>query len=361
VKSKKARRTWKMKLNLVCERNKTSYGYHASYTAHYLLKKGHDVREVSIFGRDNPIDHIFHKDTMSREFHYDSPSLMIWHQDNLTKFVGSGEKFAFTAFELETLSSTEVHSMRYPDLLLVPSEWAVSVCKAHNVRALSCPLGFEPSIFSPKEEEMAPSEVTIFGNFGKWEVRKGHDILIDAFNAAFDKEDNVILAMMPHNFFLSQEQTEAWHSKYLKSKLGSKIRIIPRMDTQFDVSNVMRQIHCAVFPARAEGWNLEALECMALGKDVIITDCTGHKEFIDDSCKLIDMPDIFERAEDGVFFNGRSHWRKFEKDSFDQLVNHLRVVHKNRLDRKQNVKAINKANEFTWEKSISKLEQRISL
>ncbi len=347
------------KFNLVCERNKTSYGYHASYTAHYLKKAGHDVRIVPIFGRGSEIDQIFAKDEFDWRFHKDSPSLMIWHQDNLTKFVGDGPRVAFSAFELETLSEREVFSMRYPDVMIVPSEWAANICRQHRVWAVSCPLGFEPRIFSPKEEEMVPTPHTIFGNFGKWETRKGHDILIDAFNAAFEKDDDVILAMMPHNMFLNATQVNYWESKYKNSKLGSKIQIIPRLDTQLDVSNVMRQIHCGVFPARAEGWNLEALECMALGKEIIVTNCTGHTAFVDDSCRLIDMPDVFERAEDGVFFDGRSVWREFGRASFDQLVEHLRSVHKNRYDRKPNVKATERAFNFTWEKSVQKLTERI--
>lgn len=347
-------------LNLVCERNRTSYGYHACYTAKYLCKAGVDVATIPIIPyRPQDPDPMF-TDEVVKPFHHDADCLKIWHQHDLAGHTGRGNYFAFSAFELEDLNDQEIYNMKYPDIMLVPTKWAVNVCAASNVRAYACPLGYEPELFSPKEGEMDPSDWTVFGNFGKWEVRKGHDILIDAFNAAFEKDDNVTLAMMPHNFFIREEGNKQWADKYLRSKLGSKIEIIPRMDTQKDVSNVMRQIHCAVFPARAEGWNLEALECMALGKDVIITNCTGHTEFVDNSCRLIDMPDEFERAYDGVFFHGVSRWRRFGKQSFEQLVEHLRAVHKNRGNRKLNNAAINRASEFTWEKSINVLQEKIS-
>ena len=36
---------------------------------------------------------------------------------------------------------------------------------------------------------------------------------------------------------------------------------------------------CGLFPARAEGWNLELLEMMACGKQVIATNYSAHTEF----------------------------------------------------------------------------------
>ena len=165
--------------------------------------------------------------------------------------------------------------------------------------------------------------------------------------------------MMPTNGFLNPEQTRAWQRMYLESKLVDKVQIVPRVNTHQDVFNIMRQVDCAVFPARAEGWNMEALEMMGCGKEVIITNCTGHTGFIDDSCRKIDMPEEFEAAYDGVFFGGFSKWRKFTKNSFDQLVEHMRNVHRSRVDLKLNQLAVNRADQFTWEKSTNVLAKEI--
>ena len=75
---------------------------------------------------------------------------------------------------------------------------------------------------------------------------------------------------------------------YKGSGLGNKIRMIPRQKTQNDVYNIMIQTDCGVFPARAEGWNLELLEMMACGKQVIATNYSAHTEFCNpDNCRLI--------------------------------------------------------------------------
>jgi hypothetical protein len=39
----------------------------------------------------------------------------------------------------------------------------------------------------------------VFLNVGKWEYRKGHDVLLEAFNKAFEPTDNVRLVMNCHN------------------------------------------------------------------------------------------------------------------------------------------------------------------
>ena len=86
------------------------------------------------------------------------------------------------------------------------------------------------------------------------------------------------------------EGNQNWQNLYKNSKLGSKIRMIPRQKTHQDVMSIMRQADCGVFPSRAEGWNLELLEMMALGKDVIATNYSAHTEFCNENnCRLIEI------------------------------------------------------------------------
>lgn len=342
-----------MKLNFTAPINRTSYGYHSSYTLKYLTKLGWDVRHLPI-GRNDPDP----KFTIpAGKFHHDAPCLKLWHQFDMTGFTGS-PTIGYSAFELEDLTEIDKHNMSFPNKMLVPTKWAQGVAAKSGIETSVVPLGFDPEIFVPTDPVQQSN--TIFANFGKWEVRKGHDVLIRAFNSAFNKEDEVSLVMMPSNQFLNENQVRAWETMYLQSKLGDKIQLIPRVNTHLDVFNIMKQTDCGVFPARAEGFNLEALEMMACGKQIIITNCTGHTEFVDNSCKLIEMEDKYDTAYDGIFFHGFSKWRKFTQNCFDQLVSHMRDVHKNRSDLKTNIAAVNRANDFTWEKSINVLAKEIS-
>ena len=63
------------------------------------------------------------------------------------------------------------------------------------------PLGVDRGIFT---ETVSNRSETIFFNCGKWEFRKGHDFIVEAFNEAFEPSDDVELWLMCDNPFLSE-------------------------------------------------------------------------------------------------------------------------------------------------------------
>ena len=121
----------------------------------------------------------------------------------------------------------------------------------------------------------------------------------------------------------------------------------------------MKQADCGIFPARAEGWNLELLEMMSCGKHVIATNYSAHTEFCNkDNCMLVEI-DSLEKAEDGVFFSGEyGEWASISESSKDQIIEHMRKAH----SLKQafsgsipNPKGVETAKSFTWSNSTKEL------
>ncbi len=51
---------------------------------------------------------------------------------------------------------------------------------------------------------------TVFLNVGKWEYRKGHDFILEAFNKAFEPEADVLLVMHCYNVRTFKQ----WPSKF---------------------------------------------------------------------------------------------------------------------------------------------------
>ena len=350
----------KNELNLVAPFNTTSYGYVSCYVLSELKKLGCDIHS-------SPIHNVVAEqkfgpaisESINTPFFYNAPNLKVWHQHSLMSPVGRGPTFAFTFFELDTFNDKERHSLGFPDHLFVCSEWARQVVlnntsrKAENTHVV--PLGIDPDIFKPYKSPI--KDKTVFLNCGKWELRKGHDILIEAFCRAFNSDDEVELLMMPHNFFLSEEQTAEWRNYYTKNALGGKVRVLERQNTQEEVYNIMRQAHCGVFPSRAEGWNLELLEMMAIGKHVIATNNTAHTEYCDnENCLLIETPES-EPAFDGVFFSGNGNWAALGEHQVNKLAEHMKEVH---LKRKKgelgvNVAGIATGESYTWVNTAKKI------
>lgn len=356
-------------INLTCPINTLGYGYASLNILKALYKQGHNIALWPIGGIEvNPNETHIIGDCFTRRNTYDvnAPSIRIWHQNDLAQHIGRGKKVGFPFFELDRFTDTEKHHLSSQDLILTTSEWGLEVIAGECPKALIgvVPLGVDTSIFFPKSRP--EDNKTIFLNVGKWEIRKGHDILIQAFSEAFTENDNVELWMMCHNPFLDPRGNGAgldgnkeWENYYASQKLGSKVKFLPRVKTHEEVANVMQHVDCGIFPSRAEGWNMEALEMMACGKHVIITDYSAHTEYCNEDNALLVQIEGTETAYDGKWFHGQGEWAKLGKSSMDDLINHMREVHSN-LKGKPNKEGILTATQFSWENTANRLIEAIS-
>lgn len=284
-------------------------------------------------------------------------SVKIWHQNDIHHHVGKSLHVGFPIFELDTFSEKEIYSIEKNDRIFVCSQWAKEIIlrttKLEESNVFVVPLGVDTDLFQPF---ISGRPQTVFFNCGKWEVRKGHDILIECFNEAFDHDDPVELWMMCENPFYSPEMQQRWTGLCKNSKLASKIRLIPRQMTHAGVYNLMKQVTCGVFPSRAEGWNLELLEVMACGKPVIATNYSAHTEFCNESnCRLIEI-EHNEIANDGFWFNGQGSWAHIGDAQRQQLIDHMKIIHTQKQSGvlSQNMDGIETAKKFSWKNSAKK-------
>lgn len=283
-----------------------------------------------------------------------SPCLRIWHQHDMTMWFGRGLHVGYPIFELNKFTPVELNQLTIPHVLTVASGWAADILIKNGLSAKRirvAPLGVDNSVFYPVET--INDGVTRFLSIGKWEIRKGHDVLSKAFKAAFGDDPSVELIMNCSNPFLNKEQTAQWERLYS----APNIRIIKqRLTSQTEVARLMNSVDCGVFPARAEGWNLEALEMLACGKQVIATDYAGHTEFLNKENALLIKVDNLEDSYDGIWFKGQGQWAAIEDNQIKRLVNHMRLV----CDLKNggnvaNEAGLETAKRYTWDKTAADL------
>lgn len=350
-----------MSLNLLTPINENGYGVAGYNFWNSLLKLGKDV---SLFPIPDPnrvelpqdkVEQYKQSLIRARMFEWNAPCLRIWHQFDMAHRVGYGSMFGMPIFELDTFNDIEKHHLNHLDCCIVNSEWAREVVNNNcSVETEVIPLGVDNSVFYPDNSKRQRDHQTVFLNMGKWEIRKGHDILADAFNKAFTKNDDVVLKMCCTNRFYSEEENRQWEKYYKNSSLGDKIEIIPRLKGPADVAALMNSADCGVFPSRGEGWNLEALEMMACGKHIIITNYSAHTEFCNsDNSYLINIDEV-EPAFDGKWFFNQGNWAKLGKDQMEQLVEHMRSFHRNRsliYNREGHKTSL----DYTWDKAAALL------
>ena len=179
-----------------------------------------------------------------------APCLRVWHEFALAERVGNGSTFAFPFFEINKFDQRRINHLNSVDNIIVASKWAETILH-NNLQSPTThvvPLGVDSSIFTH-----GPHQVTdkcVFFNCGKWEKRKGHDVLLEIFKEAFPDEQDVELWMMCSNPFLPPKTKNEWERYY---KSDPRVRLLDRVQTQQEVAKVMSSTNCGVFPSRAEG------------------------------------------------------------------------------------------------------------
>ena len=219
-----------MNLNLTAPINQLGYGITGLNILKALQDKG---IKVSLFPIGQPQvtnqeDAERVTEAIERSKFYDPfvPCVKIWHQHDLAQFAGS-RLIGFPIFELDTFSDLEKHQIKSCNQIFVCSDWAKDVCVKNEVTYFYqrnsnyhdtqvIPLGVDTGIFKPCEQNK--SSKTIFYNCGKWEIRKGHDILRQAFDLAFSGIDDVELWMQCENPFNTAEEEQEWNKLYNSSR-----------------------------------------------------------------------------------------------------------------------------------------------
>jgi len=337
----------------------TSYGLVGKYITRELLKQG---REICLHPIGNYDDDQFILDNINLG-NLNGPFVKLFHQNQLQGLPETSMRIGFPIFELDRLNKQEQDQLRHVDKLFVCSQWAKDVAAQYFPANLISiiPLGYDPSVFYPQHANRwyTHSKTTRFLNIGKWEYRKGHDILVEAFAAAFSAYDDVSLTMHCENIFIGEENK--WWEELYRNKLGGRVKFTYRHDypKHTDLANLYASNDCFVAPTRAEGWGMPILEAMACGLQVITTNVTGQSEYISGENALLVEADGTEIASDGAWFfperteGGR--WAKLGDNAMESLVENLRKIHalKN-LNGYVGPVNMGGAAEFTWDNTVDK-------
>lgn len=346
-----------MNINYYSPINSTGYGI-ASLN---ILKSLHKNNQVSYFPIGEPsVDNQQDYDTVLSLFRnadtadVSAPCIKIWHQFDLMQRIGRGQYYAYPFFELDQFNDREKLHMSVPDHLFVSSKWAEEVVKNNNIKTKTSvvPLGVDTSVFDYTKYAKQQTEKYIFLNIGKWEIRKGHDILLQLFNDAFPNNENVelwILASESTNGYSNEQELQKWKNMYK----SDRIKLFNGAKTHHDIAHLIAQCDCGIYPSRAEGWNLELLETMAMNKPAITTNYSAHTEFCNsENAYLVDITET-EKAFDGKAFRGQGNWAKIGQKQIDDIVSYMRYVYKNHIN--TNLNGLKTAKLFSWDNSADSI------
>lgn len=346
---------------------RTGYGIVGAHLLREFLHVDVPVAYFPLGAVDRSIVHIPELDhATQRQGAYEdaAPSVRLSQQFDLAMHVGRGPRIGFPIFELDKFHRNERHHLERQDRLMVTSTWARDVLLENGIWRTPIdivPLGVDRTVFHEQlRTSAAPTNDTVFMSVGKLEARKGQLELLRAFEAAFTSRDTVRLVLVCHNPFVDSATLKTMLKPFHNSRMASRITTITSpFATQRELALQMMAADCAVFPVRAEGWNLEALEMLSMGKQVIASKCTAHTAFLDDNnARLIGI----DALEESVPGEHRGRWAAWGERQHEQLVTQLRGVHEQRQrgELVQNSAGIETAKRHSWTASAHAVLQSVA-
>lgn len=348
-----------MNLNLSCPINKLGYGVAATNILSSLINNGVNVSlfPLNPYNMEADLKHhinIQKAINQANQFDKNAHSLRIYHQFSMAESIGKGKRVGLPFFELDRFNEIEKLHLSSLDTILSASKWAASIIKDQiGVESPVTPLGVDIDVFKPSPVPKLGN--TIFLCAGKWEKRK-HSTIFEAFNLAFRHDDKVRLWMFCDNP-VKQDENQKWETLFKSSPLADKIMFINRKETHGEVYDIMRNAHFGLFPARGEGWNLEALEMLAIGRKIIATNYSAHTEFCTNENSILLDGDGLEPAYDGIWFHGQGNWLKLGPEFINKFSLSMRSLYEQHQKGEDifNHEGVKTANQFTWNNTALKI------
>jgi glycosyltransferase involved in cell wall biosynthesis len=286
------------------------------------------------------------------------------------------ENYAYTFFENELTAASIENAKRY-DLILGGSTWCRDRMLEKGVTNCEVLIqGVDTGLFFPIQRG-APQERFIIFSGGKFELRKGQDLVLRAVQILQKKYADIWLVNCWHNLWPASVRLME-HSRHIRFKYHEKETwqqnmqrtyadngLDPGRIVTFDLlpqhkqRDLYAQTHVGVFPNRCEGGtNLVLMEYMACAKPVIASYTSGHKDILtsENALRLTDMQNFNLVGSSGQLMG------RWQEPSLDELIAQLEYAYLHReLLQKVAAKAGTDLLKFSWKQTAQRLMQQMGL
>jgi glycosyltransferase involved in cell wall biosynthesis len=221
--------------------------------------------------------------------------------------------YGFTMYECDKLPSRWFSRMENVDELWVPSTWNQQIFAEQTGRDVQLiPLGVNAFDFPAVNRKRGKSLKILTFSTQAAETRKGTDIAIRAFTAAFGKRKDVSLTIRS-TWECPLETTDR------RISLDTGV-----LETE-SLANFYAGFDALLFPSRSEGFGLIPLEFMATGGPAIFADATGMHDYAEYGLTVSShrAPAYIGMGRGSTHQEPEGFWYE---PTFDEIVDRLRQV-----------------------------------
>ncbi len=296
------------------------------------------------------------------------PYLWIRHQWPPKADPPKGAKWVIIQpWEFTTLPKRFVDIFLQADELWVPSNFTRQAYINSGIpfnKVQVVPNGVDPNLFQPNGRvfELQTKKKLKFLYVGGTTFRKGFDVLLQSYVSAFTSKDDVVLVVkdMGTESVYRGQTSEEMINAVINTPGSPEIIYIKEYLTEEEMASLYRACDVFVSPYRGEGFSLPALEAMASGLPVIVTEGGATEDFVLESFawKVPSYKISIGTMIDNDPLVGEAFLLEPDGDFLSSL---LRAIYQNPADiTVKGILASSYARSFwTWKRSTLKLLSRI--
>ncbi len=254
----------------------------------------------------------------------------------------------YAFFETTSFQPSSIERARTQyDVLATGSSWCSEILRQHGLTEVRTVVqGVDPTIFRPVPggREFLGDRFVVFSG-GRFELRKGQDLVIAAFKVLHERHDDVLLVTSWFNQSPARIRTmraspyirfeppagPVEHRTLIEGVLAANgvdaTRVIHLGPLQNPMmARVYRNSDVGLFPSRCEGGtNLVLMEYMASGRPAIATFSSGHKDVLTDENSL-----PLRHLRPATVRDGDDPPRIWHDAELDEVVEKLEWAYQNR-------------------------------
>jgi len=283
--------------------------------------------------------------------------------------------YGYTFFENLLEEDAPINAGFY-DLIFAGSTWCRERLEEKGIsRVQTLIQGVDPALFSPIDfEKPSGRDKFIIFSGGKFELRKGQDLVLRAVKVLQDKYDDIVLMSLWHNPWKFSFETmqgspyinfvvkgETWeemiHTIMAENGMDPERNIVLPPISNNQLRNVYANTDIGIFPNRCEGGtNLVLMEYMACARPVIASYNTGHCDILTgDNALLLEEMKPYEIVDE----QGRTTG-VWQDPDLDELISTLEYAY---LHRDESRSIARQAGEdmkrYTWQATARDLLEKI--
>ena len=226
----------------------------------------------------------------------------------------------YTPWETTEIPVEWYDHIEYADELWTTSHFCKEVLSKYTNKKIDIVLhGVDPSDFKMTKRNLGrpgqQKEILKFLHIGEPAEHKGGQLVADAYNEVFGRQNDVMLTMKGIEF-ISARNREPFGPVTLNRQIHKNVDVL----SVYDLNALMNNHHCLVYPSHGEGFGLIPLQAMFTGLPTILTPWSGMKEFSNYGIEL-----EYELGPTGPgFYQGLGNWAE---PSFDDLCEKMLMVY----------------------------------